>query len=469
MTVSSLTTATSSSNSGTITTASISPAANSLLIVWIACVGNPGAVLSGVTGLSLTWVNQVSGLSATGGCLDCWTAVTGSSPGSGTLTLSGVAVSTDTCWDVDQVTGVNQTTPVVTAHTTTNAPGVAGTALSETLPAAAAGNINLVCGIILGVTSQSLAAGASWTLITDQNGLAANGPVIGTEYSAAGGNTAAAMTGHTSEKWAIAGLEVALAATGVTSTGSFTLAPLAFSASGTVTAVVTSTGSFSLASLKLAATGTVSAFATVPGGLLQVMPGPTWLALYKPGLPKPRPLSPPSPLNPAVSAGSFVLAPLKFSAAGTEIVGLYIFTGHYSVSYPDYVDAATFRMLSCSPGNSYGMYVVSFRAGLTDPPPDGRWKGETGLGDEVIFVRSYDKALAIARALNAELQAVNAAASYPQVSGGTPVPQPEPGPPSQASVTTAGARSLNAELQARMAKGLPVAADTERAQVGREG
>jgi hypothetical protein len=123
------------------------------------------------------------------------------------------------------------------------------------------------------------------------------------------------------------------------------------------------------------------------------------------------------------------------------------------VSYPDYVDVNTLRMLSCVPGGSYNMYVVSFRAGLLDPPHDGRWEGVPGLGDEVIFVRDHVAAMAVARALNADLQAVNASKPYEQVRGGTPAPRPEPGPPSEHSKMMAQGRAHNAELQARMARG----------------
>ena len=234
-----------------------------------------------------------------------------------------------------------------------------------------------------------------------------------------------------------------------TSTGSFTLAPLAFSASGS--AVTTSSGSFSLAPLHFSSAGSVSALIAISGGLLNIAPGPTWLDLYKPGLPRPRPPSPAPATKPNI--GSVALGPLGFSGA-VSAQNLFVFIGHYAVSYPDYVDVNTVRMLSCVPHGTYNMYVVSFRAGLTDPPPDGRWQGVPGIGDEIVFVRHYDDALAVARAHNATLQAVNAAKPYFQ-SGPADilVKQEVPREPSEHSKITAAGRALNAELQARMARG----------------
>jgi hypothetical protein len=75
------------------------------------------------------------------------------------------------------------------------------------------------------------------------------------------------------------------------------------------------------------------------------------------------------------------------------------------VSYPDYVDSRISEILSVVPGQAYTMYPVSNRAGLTEPPPDGRWQGGSGgLGDEVIRVHYVD-ALAAVRAHNAALHA----------------------------------------------------------------
>jgi hypothetical protein len=127
---------------------------------------------------------------------------------------------------------------------------------------------------------------------------------------------------------------------GVNVTGSFTLASLAFQGQGSqsspdipnilpgttwldlfkpgfpkprpvppVVQGINAAGSFSLAPLALAAQGSQ----TSPD-IRQILPGTTWLDLFKPGLNKPRPVP---PAIPDVSAtGSLALAPLAF--AGTE-------------------------------------------------------------------------------------------------------------------------------------------------------
>ena len=56
---------------------------------------------------------------------------------------------------------------------------------------------------------------------------------------------------------------------------------------------------------------------------------------------------------------------------GTSQPWLYI--GHLPVTYPDYLDAGTGRILSAYPGNWYSMVPVNPRAGLTVPPPDNCW------------------------------------------------------------------------------------------------
>jgi hypothetical protein len=305
----------------------------------------------------------------------------------------------------------------------------------------AGGAASTFTGGAAGTGAAGLAGAAGPNGTTNTAGASGNAPGSGAAGGGDLGNNAGGTgaPGQVVIEWSIAT---------VTSTGSFAFAPLAFNASGST--LTSSTGSFSLAPLRLSGTGTVTAAATVPGGLLNIAPGPTWLALYKPGLPRPRPPAP-APAAKAVM-GSVALAPFAFSGTGT-VRNLFVFAGHYPVSYPDYVDNSTLEMLSCVPGQSYGMYVVSFRAGLTDPPPDGRWLGESPLPDEIIFVRTYREALAVARAHNAVLQAVNIAKPFWQATGGIPREQEKPGELSEASKTIARARARNAELQARRARG----------------
>jgi hypothetical protein len=128
----------------------------------------------------------------------------------------------------------------------------------------------------------------------------------------------------------------------VGATGSFTLAPLAFTSHGSQTSPdvpqispgttwlalfrgwtpkpvpappafqsVSSSGSLALAAPKFAGTGSQSS-PDVP----QIFPGTTWLDLFKPGIPRPRPVPP--AVQPANAAGSFALAPLAFQAHGNQ-------------------------------------------------------------------------------------------------------------------------------------------------------
>ena len=131
---------------------------------------------------------------------------------------------------------------------------------------------------------------------------------------------------------------------GINTAGSLTLAPLALSASGSQTSPdvpqilpgttwldlfkpgmpkprpvppavqgVNATGSLSLAPIVFTAQGSQSS-PDVP----QVNPGTTWLGLFKPGMPRPRPWIPSAPSVGVSSAGSLSLAPLAFSAQGAQ-------------------------------------------------------------------------------------------------------------------------------------------------------
>lgn len=133
-------------------------------------------------------------------------------------------------------------------------------------------------------------------------------------------------------------LPLAPAISTVTSTGSFVLAPLAFSATGAQTSPdtpvttpgptwldlfkpwvqrprppapargqVSSSGSFSLAPLAFSGQG-----AQTSPDIPVVQPGSTWLDLFKPWAQKPRPIPP--AVQSVNSAGAFTLAPLAFLA-----------------------------------------------------------------------------------------------------------------------------------------------------------
>lgn len=57
------------------------------------------------------------------------------------------------------------------------------------------------------------------------------------------------------------------------------------------------------------------------------------------------------------------------------------YNGHYTVCYPDHLDASTGRTLVAVPGQSYTTAVAPGRnAGLPAIPGDGRW-GSSGAAD----------------------------------------------------------------------------------------
>ena len=54
----------------------------------------------------------------------------------------------------------------------------------------------------------------------------------------------------------------------------------------------------------------------------------------------------------------------------------YLFLGAAGLSYTQYLDTCTGRMLQASPGGSYDMAPVPGAPGLSVPPGDGLWGPE---------------------------------------------------------------------------------------------
>lgn len=97
-------------------TASISPAANSLLLVFGASSGSTLAPTITASGLSLSWTTQKDqpfGSSTTDvRRLAAFTAQCGGAPGSGAITLSMDATSTHAAWLVIEITGHDTSAPI---------------------------------------------------------------------------------------------------------------------------------------------------------------------------------------------------------------------------------------------------------------------------------------------------------------------------------------------------------------------
>lgn len=67
----------------------------------------------------------------------------------------------------------------------------------------------------------------------------------------------------------------------------------------------------------------------------------------------------------------------------------YQYLGHYVLYYLDYTDVNTLTTLAVTPGNAYAMQVAATRAGLSDPPPDGRWNTPSAPSYDEIEMRVY--------------------------------------------------------------------------------
>jgi hypothetical protein len=133
----------------------------------------------------------------------------------------------------------------------------------------------------------------------------------------------------------------------------------------------------------------------------------------------------------------------------SSILSSYHYVGHLTVYYLDYIDQLTGKTLACTPGNFYTMLPVSNRAGLGEPPPDGRWGTPSAPAYEI----SFDDVTAKARAHNASLQAARKNYRQSPYHGPALTQEKEEPPPSEASIMMAAARRLNAELQAERIMG----------------
>jgi hypothetical protein len=208
------------------TTASVSPAGGSLLILSLGAYDGTGTqdfTVASVSGLSLTWVSQkVTGAgSADKGDVEVWTAVCGASPGSGaiTVTFTGAGFGLGAAaWAVDQVTGQNTSTPVVTGNT--QAANASSTAPAATF-AAAGGSSNLFYAmdvVLLGASGTVVQtpneSPTPWTALDNIASSSAvnNNVALLTTISPDVTNVNAAVSLNASHSWGMIGLELNAAA-----------------------------------------------------------------------------------------------------------------------------------------------------------------------------------------------------------------------------------------------------------------
>lgn len=214
------------------TTASISPAGGSLLILasgaydgsgtqdfTISTVASPGLTLA--TG----WTKQEStgAGSADKGDAEVWTAVCGATPGSGAIVVTftaGAAGLGGAAWAVDQATGQDASTPVWTTDLN-NASSATPTLVFST--AQSASNLFYMISVVLlgaagSVTQTPNESPTPWTALDNlQSSTATNNGValLATVSPDATNLNGAVSLGGTSHSWATIGLELNAAAGGV--------------------------------------------------------------------------------------------------------------------------------------------------------------------------------------------------------------------------------------------------------------
>ena len=119
-------------------------------------------------------------------------------------------------------------------------------------------------------------------------------------------------------------------------------------------------------------------------------------AISSPGLFPPGNLGQPFPepaqtqgVEPFFSSVPAVAVPGRFTIGGfTGPAGpsYYLYAGHLVLYYLDYLNPALDQTLVAHPGQIYTMLPVNSRAGLTIPPPDGRWGvSPPALSFQVVF------------------------------------------------------------------------------------
>lgn len=228
---------------GGFTTASVSPTAGSLLVLSVGGFDGTGSqdiTVSAVSGFGATWQRQHLGVagSTPKGDVEVWTAKMPGSPGSGTITVTLTAsLSCGFAWSVDQYTGQDATTPVVTGNTVFANNSSAASAV--TYGAAASGsNLFHYASVVLlgtgGTATQAPSETPAWTSLASlqSDTTSFNGVALNTQVSPDVTHLTGSASWTGSHSWGTIGLEIA-AASGATFTGTGTAAlSLAASSAG---------------------------------------------------------------------------------------------------------------------------------------------------------------------------------------------------------------------------------------------
>lgn len=162
MTITNLTSGVNSGSSTNGTTASVSPGANRLLIVSIFTGSGAGWASPTMSGLSLTWTKRVEQVdSDTQRAVTIYTAPTGASPGSGTISMTQ-SVATTMLWCVDEVSGDIDTANPVVQTASNKIDNASASTITVTLGTFAS-SANATYGAIRISTNNPLTVGSGFT------------------------------------------------------------------------------------------------------------------------------------------------------------------------------------------------------------------------------------------------------------------------------------------------------------------
>ena len=193
------------SGSTTFVTASITPTANALVLLWITnehLAGTP-AVISSVTGCSLTW-ESIDNVNYGSNCRLSLYRALGASPTTGAVTITYPTSEWAAVWSIEQITGVSTSGSNgsgAVLQSAQNSDGASGSSLTVTLAAMQAGSYN-VCGWSFNINDVTFSAGGGWTQLASPSIVR---PIqILTAYNTTQDNTATATSTSAGSRGGIA-------------------------------------------------------------------------------------------------------------------------------------------------------------------------------------------------------------------------------------------------------------------------
>lgn len=229
-------------------TASVTPAANKLILLAVTSGATPATTVPTATGCSLTWVQVATQQQGASNQRVTVLRALGAAPTTGAITIDFAGVANNCAWKVIEFDGANISgTNGSGAIVQSNSANGGSSPLTVTLGAGVtAGNITFGIGAA-NSSSVTLTAGTDFTFIGNRPALTTPSSTTGVEWSSIGANPVAITTSG-SPNWAIIGIELKAA---TTQTGSADL-----TGTGTLAATALRTA---LAAAALSGSGSLSA------------------------------------------------------------------------------------------------------------------------------------------------------------------------------------------------------------------